>query len=407
MATVRRATLVVLLTAAVTIGLAVAAKSWCGLPAPAEGDYLRWCYSDVPPLYYTERLDEGAIPYLDSDVEYPVLTGLVMGVAGALTDTARGFTWLTWGILALFGLATAVLLEREVGWKRALAYAAAPTLAISAVVNWDLPAVFLATVGIVLHRRSRDLGAGVALGLGTATKLFPGLFVLPLGLAAWRLRGTRAGWRTVVGAAGAWLAVNVPVVLLAPDNWFTFFELSRERPSDWDALSTVVLERTGWSVATADLNTLLLAVFLAGYAALLAWMVRRDHPTTWHLASLPLLAWFLLSSKVYSPQFSLWLLPLFAFSFPGWRLWLAFGAADVAVTLTRFRYLANFVGDDGGLDGAWGQGWFHLALVVRAVVLVAAAWVGWRREVGRSDEARRHPPHVRHHHGPRLEAAPT
>lgn len=378
----RRGTLMVLLVALAAIGLAVLAKSWCGVPSSPEADYLGWCYSDVPPLYFTEQLDQGATPYLDHPVEYPVLTGALMWLAAVVTTDVDGFVWVTYALLAAAGLGVAWLLAREVGWPRALAFAAAPTLAISAVVNWDLPAVLLATAGIVAHRRGHDLGSGVALGLGTAAKLFPALFVLPLALAAGRLRGTRAALATVGAAAGVWTLVNVPVLLAAPTNWWRFFELSRERPSDWDALSTIVLDVTGWQVGVSTLNTVLLAIFAVAYLGLLAYAGRRDPAHTWHLAALPLLALFLLSSKVYSPQFSLWLLPLLAFAFPGWLPWLAFGIADVAVTLTRFRYLANFVGDDG-LDGAWPQGPFTAAILVRAAVLVGVAWWGWRREVGR------------------------
>ena len=114
---------------------------------------------------------------------------------------------------------------------------------------------------------------------------------------------------------------------------------------------------------------------------ILTLMWRRDPPGSWHLAALPLLAWFLLTSKVYSPQFSLWLLPLVVLAWPGWGWWGAFAAADVAVTLTRFPYLANFVGD--GVEGAWSWGPFGTALVVRAVVLAGLAWVGWRRTAAR------------------------
>ena len=46
--------------------------------------YTHLCYSDVIPLYYTEKLNEGAVPYVDHPVEYPVLTGAFMGVAAAL-----------------------------------------------------------------------------------------------------------------------------------------------------------------------------------------------------------------------------------------------------------------------------------------------------------------------------------
>ena len=44
----------------------------------------------------------------------------------------------------------------------------------------------------------------------------------------------------------------------------------------------------------------------------------------------------MLSNKVYSPQFSLWLLPWFALALPNLRLFIAFEAADVIVFLTEF-----------------------------------------------------------------------
>ncbi len=81
---------------------------------------------------------------------------------------------------------------------------------------------------------------------------------------------------------------------------------------------------------------------------------------------------------MWSPQFSLWLLPLFALTFPGWRWVLAFGITDVAVTVTRFRYLGNFVDDPTAQAGAWSSTPFDLALLVRALVLVGAAWTAWR-----------------------------
>lgn len=369
----------VVLTAVLAVAGALWLKSWCGVPGSGHDLYLRWCYSDIPPLWFAERLHEGAIPYLDHPVEYPVLTGLWMWLAAIPAETAGTFLFWTGLLLLACAAAIAVLLVREVGAVRALAFAAAPTLLVSAAVNWDLPAVLLATAGLLAHRRGRDGLTGAFLGLGTAAKLFPALFLLPTTLAAWRLRGTRGALTTVLTAAVVWWAVNVPVALAAPEAWLRFFRLSRERPSDWDALTTVVAEVTGWAPSIPTLNLLTGAAFVVGAVAIVAVAVRRDPPATWHLAALPLLAWFLLTSKVYSPQFSLWLLPLFALAFPGWGWWAAFAVADLAVTATRFPYLGNFI--DGGLEGSLGWGWFGLALVVRAVVLAGAAWTGWRRGV--------------------------
>src|SRR5690242_11663074 len=44
--------------------------------------YTRFCYTDVLALYYAEHLNEGAVPYKDWPVEYPVVTGYFMGALG-------------------------------------------------------------------------------------------------------------------------------------------------------------------------------------------------------------------------------------------------------------------------------------------------------------------------------------
>src|SRR5690242_10320595 len=44
--------------------------------------YKRFCYTDIIALYYSEALNEGAIPYFEHPVEYPVLTGFFMAAIG-------------------------------------------------------------------------------------------------------------------------------------------------------------------------------------------------------------------------------------------------------------------------------------------------------------------------------------
>jgi hypothetical protein len=117
------------------------------------------------------------------------------------------------------------------------------------------------------------------------------------------------------------------------------------------------------------------------------WVAKRrrepDFPR-WQLA-FPFLVLFLLLGKVYSPQFSLWLLPWLVLvlpdsrpdSWPGARRFLAFEAADVAVFLTRF----SFFGEHTGIGGV-PQWVFETAVVIRAAVLVWCV-VGWVREPSR------------------------
>ena len=73
-------------------------------------------------------------------------------------------------------------------------------------------------------------------------------------------------------------------------------------------------ERHGdlWTVARSRVNLASLVVFASSFV--LVWMRKqRREPNfaRWSLA-FPMLVLFLLSNKVYSPQYGLWLLPFFA-----------------------------------------------------------------------------------------------
>ena len=74
------------------------------------------------------------------------------------------------------------------------------------------------------------------LGLGTAAKLYPVLFFVPLLVLCWRSGQLRAFWRAALGAVVAWAVVNLPVALLWPNSWLQFLKLNRARPADFDSL---------------------------------------------------------------------------------------------------------------------------------------------------------------------------
>ena len=114
-------------------------------------------------------------------------------------------------------------------------------------------------------------------------------------------------------------------------------------------------------------------MLLVALVAWVWWAKRRREPDfpRWQLI-FPILVAFLLVGKVYSPQFSLWLLPWLVLVLPGPRRFLAFEAADLAVFLTRFSFFGELT-DVGGMP----QWVFETAVVVRAAVLVwcVASWV--------------------------------
>jgi len=366
---------VVLAATIVTMAVGFALKAPCLGPWSDGRQYTRLCYSDVAALYASEDrdrgLDENRLPYVDGQNEYPVLTGVTMWVAALPADTYPSF--FVWTAILLTGaaLATAWALHGIVG-RWALLFAAAPTLAIYGFVNWDLVAVALATAATLAHLRDRDGPAGVLLGLGAAAKLYPALLVIPFVLDRLRAGRREDARRLAGGAALAWVAVNLPFAVLGFERWSEFFRFNSARGADWDSLWFIAARPFGFSWDVPLLNLLSAVTFIVGSIIVWRAAARRPGFRAWTFG-FPLLVVFLLSSKVYSPQYGLWLLPWFAAALPDLRLFLAFELADVAVFVTRFQFFARLSDLGPGLP-IWA---FEAAVILRLAVLVLClvAWV--------------------------------
>jgi uncharacterized membrane protein len=383
----------VLAATVATLTVGVLAKQPCAAGDWSDGrQYRRLCYTDIVPLYGTEELRGGRLPFLDpcpttgpaNCDEYPVLTMYLMRLSAFIGRGVAGFFYANAFFLAGCALLVGWGLHRLAG-DRALAFAVAPTLLIYAFVNWDLLAVALATGATVAYVRGRDGLTGALLGLGAAAKLYPALLVVPFVLGRLRSGRRKDGVVLAAWALGAYVAVNLPFALAAWDEWLTFFRFNAERTLDWDSLWFVVCERlqagASCSWPAGAVNVLSLTAFI-GLAALLWWARWWRDPAfpRWTFA-FPLLVAFLLTNKVYSPQYGLWLLPWFVLALPDIRLFAAFEAADIAVFVTRFTWFGRWSAEMGdpafaGFSGV-PIGAFELAVVFRAAILAIclAAWV--------------------------------
>ena len=146
-----------------------------------------------------------------------------------------------------------------------------------------------------------------------------------------------------------------------------FLTLNRERPADWDSLWYAWQTWTGTAIPAPRLNLLValaLVGLLAGIAAVVLTVPRR--PRVASVLFLVVVA-FLLTNKVYSPQYSLWLLPLAVLARPRWGALLAWQAAECLVLASRFYYFVGGVSDPGtGVPVSWFLG----AVVLRDSLLV-------------------------------------
>jgi hypothetical protein len=238
-----------------------------------EHQYTRACYTDVVALYSAEGLSSGQKPYYEHPVEYPVVIGGVMSLtarlAGNLTSlfpdrptkaaekelarthspaaqtakdyaraNARGrhFYDLTWVLVTLCALVVTITTVKLAGrrpWDAAL-FALSPALLLHATTNWDLIAMAFAGLGLLAWARRHPAVAGVLLGLATATKLYPVLFLVPLLFLCLRARQLRAWGLTAAMTLAVAVGVTAPIYLTAP----SFVEQTKVLSSPLDRISS-------------------------------------------------------------------------------------------------------------------------------------------------------------------------
>lgn len=352
------------------------------LDQSGERPWITGCYNDVVPLYGSHKLDTQAMPYKTSwtetdgtvhYMEYPVITGYFMWGVSELAKYYVEFAghvglpvplsvaaYFTIGaiILAMFYLwavaSTARIARRRV-WDVAI-MCLSPLLVVHAFTNWDLLAIGLTAGAMAAWARGRPVLAGALIGLGTAAKLYPVLLLGALLLLCIRSARFQGFFRTTMTAAAVWLVVNLPVMYLYPAGWYEFIKLNSQRVAEYDSWYAIYTTLSGSHVfdnaAGSDSPTLLnvLSLVLFGLACLsIAWfaLAARRRPRLAQLIFL-IVAAFLLTNKVWSPQYSLWLLPLVTLALPRWRPVLAWQFSEAVVWMLLMLSFAGV--DNKGLS---------------------------------------------------------
>ncbi|MDT7792098.1 MAG: hypothetical protein QOD59_1534 [Mycobacterium sp.] len=374
--------------------------------------YYELCYSDTVPLYTAELLNLGKFPYKSSWIEtdsegkphtqydgniavrymeYPVLTGIYQYLSMSLAKSYTALTKLMsvpiiaevvmFFNIAAFGLALAWLATvwastRLAGSRRiwdAALVAGSPILIFQVFTNFDALATAFTTGALLAWARRRPWLAGALIGLGVAAKLYPLLLFVPLVMLGVRTGRLREVGKTAIATVLMWLAVNLPVMVLFPRGWSEFFRLNTRRGDDMDSLYNVVKSFTGWGgfdqhlgfwQPPTVLNTVTAVLFVSccvaiTYIALTA----KQRPRLMQLAFLVVAA-FLLTNKVWSPQFSLWLVPLAVLALPHRRILLAWMTIDALVWVPRMMFL--YGEQNRGLP----EQWFTATVLVRDIAVI-------------------------------------
>lgn len=377
---------------AACLGMGLFAGSWTLLH---HGSLAKHQIIDTPVYQsYGQSMTAGDVPYRDFRPEYPpaALPAFVLPAIGHPSEDAyrHRFGWLMLGcglaMVALMAVALWYLDAPPPRYFGALAFAGLAPLALGSVVltRFDLwPAAITAGALAALLAGRLRLGAAL-IALGFAAKLYPGL-LLPLALAyAWR----RLGRREALVCGAVFLAVVavlfLPFLALAPSGLVDSIAHQGSRPLQIESLGAALLlaahqifglglhmASSNGSQNLAGIGADSLAVVLSvlqGLAVIAIWFWFARGPVTKERlvrAAAATVCAFIAFSKVLSPQFMIWLIPLVPLV-RGRRGLVASGLFAAALLLTQAWFPRRYW--DLALNFGTTPSWL---VVARDVVLVA------------------------------------
>jgi len=289
--------------------LSVAKFSHCANTGWATPDqYVHACYSDLPALFEARGLSSNEWPFAsdDNSVEYPVVTAMVMYATSFAANSPVSYFNINIFFLILLFIAT-VLVVRKIRPEFAYLVPVAPAMIASLFINWDLWAIASMMLAIYWFDRKQYLPSAVLLGISISTKFLPIFLLIPIVFIFWRDAKMKEAIKYLAITFGIWLAINLPFALTTPTGWWRFYKLNLDRGPDWGSF-WLALQQLGINLTNLNyLSVLLLLIALTTIAILLF-----ELKYTPSLASVAffVIASVMLASKVYSPQYVLWLTPL-------------------------------------------------------------------------------------------------
>src|SRR5215831_5889724 len=315
---------------------------------------------------YAERFLHGALPYRDVFVEYPPGAFAVFMPPTALGASHYNAAFKS--LMALCGVATillAALVLVELGASRARLAASVALLAIAPVAlgpislnTYDAWPALLTVLALFLFLRGQDLLGASALGLAVSAKVYPLVLVPLAGIYVWRRSGPRRvalGFAVCVCVAAA---VIVPFAAYDAHGVASSFRSQAERGLQIESLGASLLlaaDRLGFYHAKVVETTGIAGRNLSGSVPGAVAVVT--------LAFAAAVAGFLAFTKVFSPQYLVWLVPLVVLA----GSWVAVALTAVSLVLAQvwfFHYHALFR-----------LGWPTWPLLVRDVLVLGVFFV--------------------------------
>ena len=328
---------------------------------------------------YARLLHDGQLPYRDFGFEYPPLAALPLWLAGVFGRDPQSIEWTFGALMALCLVAGQQLAARLAGGGRdgltvAWLLVLAPVLIGASVrTHFDPLPIAIALAALLMLVRERHDLAFLLLGLGTMTKLFPGLLAL---VALVWLAG-RGEWREAIRLGAIFTAIVLAISLpFAGAGYVDSFQFHLDRPVQIESTAASVLFALGGSEVTgtnlrpdrfksngldgghADtVEALFAALLVLAMAAIVLLAARGRTVRHMVLCGFAALLAFVTLGKVFSPQYVIWLAPFAALAWV-WGQRAVAALVTAAIVLTHVEFPSRY---------------FDLINVHTDVVLIVAA----------------------------------
>ncbi len=402
--------------AAAGLVAAFAMKYQCAVHGWSDNyQYTHLCYNEIQALFGVRGIQAGLLPYRDTAFEYPVVTGMFMDLAGRVLrglvrlgvvrlNSDSGYLLVSSLMLAPFSLAVTMMLRPAVSAGRLALWAVGLPTILYTFHNWDVLAVWGSAWGLMAYERGRYGTAGAALAAGASAKLYPAFLAPGAVLARWAEGDRRGTLRLIAGFLAVYAALNVPWILISggspnatpgefpgvqlrdegTNGWLEVWLFHADRfPDYWTVWYWIGEHLSGlrddpwWGGSFTGFVSLSSFMLFAAGTAFMLWRgwTRRGEPEGYPVAAvgLGIVVAFLLTSKVYSPQYALWAVPMLVLLDIRYRYVLAYFAAELAVLVGGFRWFTQFDDPEAGWKMV-----LELAVWCRAAVLALLLWQATR-----------------------------
>lgn len=331
--------------------------------------------------FFADRMAEGQFPYRDFNIEYPPVSLLFFLIPRLFAQSEAGYH-IAFAVQTLLldtlGLVMLRSLARRLGYSEWGTLLGATVILLAfgpmAIDHFDFAVGILVLAAVYAFVQGWRNAAWVLLGLAAMTKISPVVIAPLFALYLWRRGEYREIWKGAMIFGITLVAIALPFLLKGFDGFVNSFTYHSERGlqiessyasaillgDQWGIGNTsLAFDHGAWNLsgsfpdALARFSPLIAAIFLIllynfyGWFLLSRSLSHEPVHERWLLTFTALaVILFMLTNKVFSPQYMLWLYPLAAVSMGNHRL--AVGAAFAAIVfLTQEIYPYGYPGGIG------------------------------------------------------------